>query len=316
MSIRQYYRSRVRLNNQAFPVHPNGASLNWNRNHMIPFFAGNSWQINYIEGAQTPSVDVNFVLLDENTANCPIATTFLDRFMIRSNDFANDVYALADENSLFDAYLKATFPTGGVKANSFMISGSKGDDVRFNANFMIFSPTPGGAGSYIALDNNVAYNSNDYATFEGNPIRFQSLKFLVNGQCFNNVVNFQLTYSNNLIADLSMACGATPFTEDVSATNVLNPTYQNPLPVDMNASQPSCALSIAMQTQHADNIQTGDSFEIQVVQGNIATSFHCSRVVIDTQNSLAVGSGRQMRSLNCTVVGTSNSVPPLIVTSI
>jgi len=318
MSIRQYYKSRARLNNQAFPVQPNGASLNWNKNHMIPFFAGNFWQVNYIEGLQTPSFDVNFVLLDGNVATCPLHPAsgyLLDRFITRSDDFSHDVTAfssadgtgLSGTNYVCDAYLKLGFP--GVKGNSFMISGSKGDDVRMSANCMIYSANPANS-----IQKTIeSYSSADYPTFEGNPIRFQALKFLLNGSCIDNIVSFQLTYSNNLVADLSMACGTTLYDDGTSATDPIGSTFQNPLPIDVNASQPSCALSLMMQTQHADNIQTGDYLEIQIVQGSISTSLLCSRLVIDTQNSVSIGAGRQMRPLNCTVVGIDNNTPPLII---
>jgi hypothetical protein len=314
MSIVQYYKSRVKLNNQAFPILPNGATLSWNKNHVVPFLAGNFWQVNYIEGLQVPMFDVNFAMLDGNSANNPLVAAFMGLFLDRSNNYGHDVSAFAADNILMDGNNLLTFPN--LKANSFMISGSKGDDIAMSANFMVYSAS----GVPITVADAPTHSLSDYTYFSGNPLRFQSLNFLLNGTtALENIVSFSFSFTNNLTADLSMRATTSTspdVTFDTSGSTPLSATYQSPFPVDCNAGQMACSARFVMQTQYADNLQTGDSVDVIIDQNAIGLKFRLSRLVIDTHNVRTIGSGRQMRTLMATVVGTDNETPPVIVSSV
>lgn len=313
MSIRQYYKTRTVLNNQVFPVLPNGCTINWSKNHSVPLFAGNFWQVNYIEGLQTPSIDLNCALLDGNLSTCPLSDAFLGLFLDRSNDYSHDVSSLGT-SSFVDGTLLLEFPA--VKANSFMVSGSKGDDVSFSSNYMIFAPSPETIPS-IAVDDAPAHDLANYSVFEGNPIRFQSLNFIKNGNvALDNVVSFSFNFSNQLTADLSMRGSTASAPDLVLATSGYDPlsaVYQSPLPIDYNAGQQVASARFVFQTQHADNLVTGDSVDIIIEQGAVSITFHLSCLVIDTQYTTGVGSGRQMRTLTATVTGIDNTTPPISV---
>jgi hypothetical protein len=287
MSIVQFYKSQLKVGSNLFPVPPGGGTLNWPKNHSIPMIAGNYWQINYIEGYQVPSIDATFALLDANVDKCPITPTLLNsHFITRSNDYSHDTSAIVNGIEFFDGYSGYAFT--GAKANSFSLSGSKGDDVRFNASYLLFGDEP-------TVSTSVPDGT--YPPFLGSPIRFQALSFKKNGSFMDGVLSFNISFSNNLTDDRSMV-GEGP---------------QSNLPVDANAGVQTCSAMFSFQANSTQHIASGDVLEVWIDQDLIATKFIMNAAVVETPNNRQIGSGRQVRPYACTMVGTSNSVGPLTI---
>lgn len=290
--IVQFYKSQVMVGGNLFPIPPGGGTLNWPRNYAIPAIAGNYWQQNYIEGYQVPSVDISPVLLDAVSAKNPIGNASMAYFMARTNDYKHDTSPISGFY-FFDGYSGFNFVR--AKANSFSISGSKGDDVRFNANYLLYdSVTPGAQPTVTTTPPDATYTA-----FAGNPIRFQSLSFNKEGSPMDGVLSFNISFSNNSTDDRSMV-GAGP---------------QNELPVDVNAGMQTCSFQMVFQGNDTAHIATGNDLEVIVSQGVINTSFALSNIVVDSTFNRGVGSGRQVRTYSGTVTGTSNTVGPLVVTA-
>lgn len=310
MGIVQFYKSQLQIGTpgptaQLWPIPPGGAALNWPKNHVIPPYAGNYWQINYIEGAQSPTVDAQIGLLDVATI-CPLVPATMNAlFMTRSNDYHHDISAIPkamDTNTValkfFDGF--SGFPFTDAKAGSFSLSGSKGDDVRFNASFMPYSAASGSPLVQAAVPTvSTSVPSSGYPFFSGTPIRFQSLLFRKGASLaalspLDGVMSFSLSFSNNCTPDWSM----------VSGTGT--PGGQNVFPVDINAGMMSAACAITFQADQTNHLANGDVIEIGVKQGAIECYFKLQSTVWDTNNNRNIGAGRQTRTYNATVVGVSN----------
>jgi hypothetical protein len=284
--IVQWYKSQMAVGSYLWPVPPGGASLNWPLNYSVPPMAGNFWRINYIQGFQQPSVDATIVLVDGSVNTCPLVTSTLQNlWMTRTSDYQHDTSAIAGGISFFDAYSGFAFTS--AKMNSFSLSGSKGDDVRFSMNAGLFGTIPS-----VTTTAPAAYNS-----FTGNPVRFQSLSFTHNSSPLNGLLSFSISFTNNNTPDMSMV-GTGP---------------QSPFPVDVNAGEQTCSATFTFQANSTQHIATGDTITVQVSQGSIGATFTLSSLVVDTPNNRSIGSGRQTRTYSCTVVGENDSTPPLTI---
>ena len=302
MAIVQFYKGQVVVNSILYPVPPGGATLMWPKNYNAPAAAGNYWQVNYIEGLQTPAVDIRFGCLDGYTAgvqSCALRGAFLTAFMTRTSDYKHDVSALTNGLKFFDGYSGWTCPY--VKCASFTIGGSKGDDVRFNAQYMIYDPS--GVGTYgpSAL---AAAPITTPPGFTGSPVRFQACSFYKypsGGETWNawdGILSWDLTFSNNMTPDLSMV-GVGP---------------QSPLPIDCNAGMMTCSLRITQQASVPPPV-SGDQFKVVIGQGVSGANLTIitGTLINQTPNDRGIGTGRQIRTYMCTVAGTSNVAPPITV---
>lgn len=303
MAIVQYYKSQVKVGSYLYPIPPGGATLNWPLQHNIPFVAGNYWQINYIEGLQIPSIDATFALLDGVANNCPLlVATMNSHFMTRSNDYQHDVTAITNGVGFFDGYSGYTFPS--AKGNSWSIGGAKGDDVRFSASYMMYDAVGYGSPSSGLPTLITSPLDGSYPYFQGQPIRFQSLCFQkgtseAGKAAFDGVLSFNISYSNNMSADLSMK-GLCP---------------QSPLPIDVNAGQMTANATFTLQANSTQHIAQGDYIEVRVTQGAIDTIIKCRAGVVNSPNNRGVGTGRQTRTYNMTLVGLTNvaNVAPIVI---
>jgi hypothetical protein len=289
MPIVQHYKSQLRVGaSELWPITPNSANLSWPKNWDVPDIAGNYWAINYVEGAQQPMLSVGIPLLNADTAKCPIHPPILNaHFITRSNDYEHDL-ANIPGMALFDGFSGYGFSL--AKGNSFTISGAKGDQVRFSANYMLF-------GVPTAIS---APFDNTYPYFQGEPINFKSLCFKKNGVALDGVLNFSVTYSNSSTPDMSMS-GICP---------------QSVLPVDVNAGIARGSAQFAFQANAVAHISTGDDIEIQIDSGVIATSIKLNNVLVNNPNDRGVGFGRQLRTYSLTLLGDSNIVGPITVTAL
>jgi len=307
MSIVQFYKSQLQVGANLYPVPPSGATLNWPKGHVIPALAGNYWDINYIEGAQTPSVSAQLYLLDGTTANCPIHVTAANAmWMTRAANYTHDLTAIVGGLKFFDGFSGYSF--ADAKANSFTIGGSKGEDVRFSATFMLYDSSNGSSGPTLITTPPDA----SYPYFAGTPIRFQACTFQKKasgdlaalqagtGNDLDGIVQWNISFTNNVSADMSMkgnSAGTYP--------------YQSPLPIDCNAGRMQATASFTFQANSTQHIAVGDAINIRIKQGSISTQFGMQVAIADTQNMRAIGSGRQMRTYVCTLAGSDNTNPPL-----
>ena len=296
MSIVQFYKSQVKVGANLWPVMPGGGTLNWPQNHAVPSMAGNYWAINYIEGFQSPSIDVAIPLLDGSTwNNCPIKVATINAiFMTRTSDYQHDVTKVTQSLGIglafFDGFSGYGWPD--AKGNSFSISGAKGEDVRFNCNFMLFSA----AGTVPSVTTTPPDNT--YPYFQGSPIRFQSLSFTKNGSAMDGLLSFNVNFSNNCSPDMSMV-GAGP---------------QSVLPVDINAGVATMSAQFVFQANASTHLANGDVITISITQNSITTIFTLNAIIVDDGNkSRNVSTARQLRTYNIIGAGTSNLVPPLTI---
>lgn len=320
MGITQFYRSRFMIGNTAFPVPPGGGQLDFPENFAVPMYAGHDWQYSYKEGATYPQVDLTMGCLDGNSSQCPLSSDllrawFFERTLYSEMTRQHDTYGVEDV-TFFDGYSGWMF--AAAKFNSFQISGSKGDDVGFRANAMMYGPHTDGTDNYspvVSVDEGVG--------FTGAPVRFQSLSFFKNGaiteppgvevppnlptaaigDCLNGVMSFSISYTNNVTADASMQCGLVADS---------NGDYQSILPIDANAGIPTVSGVITVQSFNENVIQTGDAIQIGIRQGGIATLLTIPHIIINTRKNRNIGFGRQMRTYTFQGLGgNGNSIPPM-----
>lgn len=297
MSIVQFYKSQIKVGTALYPVRPNSGQLNWPQNYDVPLMAGNYWQINYVEGFQAPTVDVAIPLLDGSSwGNCPLLVATMNAlFLTRTANYQHDISAIAQSGGyalqFFDGFSGFRWPN--AKANSFSISGAKGGDVNFNANFMLYS-----ADGTVPSVTTTAPDAS-YPYFQGTPIRFQSLSFTKNGSALDGVVSFNINFSNNMSPDMSMV-GVGP---------------QSVLPIDCNAGVMTCNASFVFQANSTSHISPGDELAVTVSQNSISSTFTLASVIPnDGVKSRTIGAGRQLRPYNLLVTGTDNATAPLAIT--
>ena len=306
MSQVQFYRGVVIIAGNVYPMLP-GARLTCPKNYSVPPLLGNRWQLNFMEGARQPTIDCSFEILDTTTG--VMGTTFLNYFLTRTNDYADDTTNIGDI-VFYNGYTRITMKN--CKADSFSIGSSKGDDLRFNARF---------CGSSIDISSNAGLSgvSPSYSAFGRPPIlRFQSVTFS-NGPFPNNVWNFNLSYSNN----------HTP-------NNALNGTS---FPVEMNAGMQSVAFSAMVQAnnQFVDNgidwlgpgnygnIETVDQLGVGsfsaiqpitfVIQGlNITRTITLNNPVDNSPDERSVSMPRVLTSHSYICLGLDNvNTPPMVI---
>ena len=287
-----------------YPVLP-GARFTCPKNYAVPPIIGNRWALNIQEGARQPMVDLSFQVLDD--ANGVMGLTFLNYFLSRTNDAADDTYVIGNGSLVFfDGY--RTVVMNGIKADSFTLSTSRGDNLNLQARF---------CGSSI----DITQGAPTFSGWSRNPLlKFQSVNF-TSAPFTNNIWNFNLSYSNNH-----------------SPNAALNGSS---FPVEMNAGMLSSAFSCMVQTNSnfVDNGMSwnaGGTYTNQEViyQGGVGTYLSPQSIVFtiqgnnvgtrtftipdpvnNTPDDVSITLPRIMRSYSYINTGlNSQGTPPLIIT--
>jgi len=295
-----FYKTGLKIGNAFYPCLPNSTELICPRNFAIPPIIGNFWQLNYADGLRQPVVNTQIVIRS-NTAEV-LSTTFLDYFMLRSNDLKHDMPNINSGGNgitFFDG--ASAFNMGGgaggiVKANAFTLMSSKGEDLIFNAQFLGNNIVPIVGGSLAALS--------APSWSKDPPLRFQNVNF--DGTAANEVWRFSLAYSNNCNPNLAMD--------------------QTVFPADINGGLQTCGLSLTMQ---ALSTPPADESELHLfiypAQQNAAAAhgndggggsafrnFKMAAPINNTRDDRRLTAPRIMRNYDYIVLGgDSQAIPPL-----
>jgi hypothetical protein len=285
-AVTQFYKAICNIGGNQYPVLPT-AQFTMPKNFIIPPVIGNYWQWNFAEGFQQPSVDLVFLCRDKGSLGSlseVLSTTFLNYWLTRTSDAAHDTTAIGSGVAFWDG--RSGFTLGGAKAESFTLSGAKGQLLQFTGRFLFNSITPlGAAPSFTAWDNSAPLIGKN-VTFDGN--------------FANEAWNFGLSFANNHTPDMSM-----------DGTN---------LPTDNNAGLMTAGLNVTAQAAlltFPDNNPVPGSLtaiNITITGANGTRVFTINNPINQTPNNRAVPLGRVMRQHSYVAIGgNGQTTPPLSI---
>lgn len=287
-----FYSSYVEIGGANYPVLGNGARLSAPANWAIPPIIGNLWQVNYGAGLVSPVVDVNFAVRDK--ASEVLATAFLNTFLTRSADAANDTSILSGGIVFWNG--RSGFTLNNAKADSFVLSCSgKGADLNLSARFLGTSITALGA-----VPAGAPYGSAPIIWDKSPLLRFASVSF--GGALANVVWSFSLSFSNNSNPDLALD-GTTG-------------------PSNINAGLQTCGLQYTVQAATTSVIDNGllpppsspTALTIVITGANITRTFSLSNPIDATPNELTTNVPRVMRSHQVIALGLPDGATgPLVI---
>jgi hypothetical protein len=285
MSNVQSYRSQARVRGQVVPIQNNGGgSVNWNRNWMVPDVAGNFSDQNYGQGLQTPSLDLEFSLLDGNAGICPLHYDFLRHFFDRSNDAAHDVEGFADP-AFFDGSSGWNF--AAAKPGTFTIGCSPGEPVRMSASYGVYCPL----GDEPFTERTTPIQA--YTAFAGVPISWLHCSYYTGASYstpLEGVAGWQLTFSTGLTPDPSQRAEG-----------------QETIPVDMNAGKATGQFSVSFTAGGSGNhLDTGDSFAVRIQSGAVSVLLVAPSLLIETDRNRNNQGPRVMRPYQGRCLGIGN----------
>lgn len=133
-----FYKGIILIAGVPYPVYP-GAQLLCPRNYVAPPIIGNFWRLNYSQNVRTPTIELSMVVRDK--ASEALGATFLGYAFARSGDTANDTLIIgAGDGTINDGLIffngRIGFQLICAKLDSFQMSSSKGDDLRFVCRFV------------------------------------------------------------------------------------------------------------------------------------------------------------------------------------
>ena len=276
----QFFKSIILIGGNPYPCQPT-CSLTVPKNFIVPMIIGNNWQFNYAEGLQQPVVDVNLVVRD--VAGEVLGSTFLNYFLTRTSDAAFDTSAIASGLDFWDG--RTGFNMAGVKADSFSISGSKGQPIQMTARFCGTSISALGSAPTFTSWNNK------------NLLTFKHVNFA--GALADIVWQFGISYANNHTPDLSL-----------NGTNYA---------AAQNAGVPTAGLNIMVQA--ADSAPNNNpvpvsltAIQASIVGANVTRNLILNNAIDNTENNRAVGAGRVMRPHSYQCLGADgNTTGPLSI---
>ena len=272
-----------------------GFRLSVPSNWVAPTPIGNSYQVHYNRGLRSVVLDVSLVIRDA-----------VDEVLSFTGDFQNpaflDYFLTRGSTSVYGVPLNDTPAMGtfyifdglnytvmnGVKADSFSISTSKGDMIRFNARFVGSNATtlyPGSAG-YVDLSSVVLRDNTPI-------LMFQAVEVSDSDMTYNNSVwQVNLTAGNSTVGDYMLA--GSGFAHD------------------NHAGTPTVALSLLVQSDspfidNASNQTNPTPIYISITGNNGQCIFTVPNAINQTRDNIELQVPRVLRTHAYVFLGSTNS---------
>jgi hypothetical protein len=251
-----------------------GAGMDLPENFLIPSIIGNRWRFNRVRGLTQPVIDMPICLRDRSDE--ALSSTFLNWCFGRTNDSAYNTPEIPGGIVFFDG--ADAWLCNGVKFDSFTLTVAKGELLGFNARFIGTDAVPTSAPAAIAWDNTP-------------PLNYESCTFPVGSGFEDEVWQFGMSYSNNLIPNYAL-------------NGKRGPKKQN-------AGSPTAGFNIRTMAKYI--LPADDSTVPMVITGNNVTrTFTLNRVACGNRNSRKVEQPHVMRNYTFECLGgDSRTIGPL-----